>query len=105
MNRITIYAEDFDTDVWEDYCRITRVPFSATSISITFGEALIEYTETEEQLPESDETHRPGGLDSDAEIDNYVRSYLEEEYGHEVKSFSVEFDMRKIYISNIIWKE
>lgn len=35
-NYITIYADDFDTDVWEDYCHTANVPLDATYITIYF---------------------------------------------------------------------
>ena len=56
-------------------------------------------------LPEEDEIGRPGSIDSDKQFENFIRDYLECEYGSEVESFTYEFDMRRIYIHNIVWKE
>lgn len=42
-NYITIYADDFDRDVWEDYCTATNVPLTAQSITITFRDSQIIY--------------------------------------------------------------
>lgn len=46
-NYIVIYAEDFDRDVWCNYCCAANVPESATSITITFTDDDVEYTEGE----------------------------------------------------------
>lgn len=40
---IYIYAEDFDCDVWEEYCDICDVPYSATEIKIVFNEDDVKY--------------------------------------------------------------
>lgn len=45
-NYITIYAEDFDTDVWASYCCAAGVPLSADSITIKFNDEDVEHTET-----------------------------------------------------------
>ena len=47
-NYIVIYAEDFDRDVWEDYCLATNVPTSAISITIYFNDKDVEYIDEEE---------------------------------------------------------
>ncbi len=44
MNYIVIYADEYDTDVWEGYCCAAGVPLSATSITIKFNESDVEYT-------------------------------------------------------------
>lgn len=44
-NYIVIYADDFDTDIWKDYCVACNVPRSATSIKITFDDDNVTYTE------------------------------------------------------------
>lgn len=37
MNYIVLYADDYDYDVWVEYCDICHVPHSATSIEIKFN--------------------------------------------------------------------
>ena len=44
-NYIKLYADDFDRDVWEDYCLATNVPTTAVSITIYFEDKDIEYEE------------------------------------------------------------
>lgn len=56
------------------------------------------------ELPTEDEIRRPN-IDDDDEMEEYLRIYLETEYAHEVESFTFEYDMRKVYITNIKWKE
>ena len=42
-NRIVLYADDFDEDVWEQYCEICNVPFETTSeITIYFKDEDVE---------------------------------------------------------------
>lgn len=43
MNQIVIYAEDYPTYVWEEYCDICSVPYEATEITITFKDENISY--------------------------------------------------------------
>ena len=43
MNYIKLYAEDFDTDVWEGYCRAAGVPTEATVITIKFNDKDVYY--------------------------------------------------------------
>lgn len=69
------------------------------AIKIWFG------WEEEDELPTEDEIGRPGSIDSDKRFEDYICNYLESEYGAEVESFAYEFDMRRIYIYNIVWKE
>lgn len=61
--------------------------------------------EEEDELPTEDEIRRPGPINTDKQFEDYIRNYLEYEYGSEVESFVYEFDMSRIYIYNIIWKE
>lgn len=42
-NYIKLYAEDFDTDVWEDYCRIVGVPNDSVIIKIRFTDDDVSY--------------------------------------------------------------
>ena len=56
-------------------------------------------------LPTEDEIYRPGYADTDRDVEKYIRKYLNKEYRHKVKSFTYEFDCRRIYISDITWKE
>lgn len=44
-NYITIFADDMDADVWEDYCNACNVPLSATQITIRFKDEDISYEE------------------------------------------------------------
>lgn len=61
--------------------------------------------DVEEELPTEDEISRPSDIDDAEELEEYVTEYLESEYNHEVRSFNMEFDSRKIYISEIKWSE
>lgn len=45
MDYITLYADEHDTDVWEEYCKICGVPTSATYIEIHFDHNDCEYGE------------------------------------------------------------
>lgn len=47
-NYITIYADEFDADVWEGYCIAAGVPKSATQITISFDESDVEYVDGDE---------------------------------------------------------
>jgi len=58
-----------------------------------------------EDLPTEDEIRRPGGIDNTNDMEIYVKDYLENEYNHAVKSFDIEYDMRKVYITEIVWEE
>jgi len=49
VNYIKIYAEDFDRDVWTDYCDACNVPYSATEITISFTDDKIDYVDGEEE--------------------------------------------------------
>lgn len=44
---IVLYADDFDTDTWTQYCDVTDVPHSATSITIKFDATQVTYEEEE----------------------------------------------------------
>jgi hypothetical protein len=37
MNYIVLYSDDYDYDVWEEYCDICGVSRNATSIKIKFN--------------------------------------------------------------------
>lgn len=55
-NYISIYAEDFDTDIWEEYCRIAGVPESAIKIKIRFDDKDVEYVDgSEKETDEEDQ--------------------------------------------------
>lgn len=58
-----------------------------------------------EDLPTEDEIRRPGGIDDTNDMEIYVKGYLESEYNHAVKSFNVEYDMKNVYITEIIWED
>lgn len=45
MNEIKLYADEFDVDVWESYCEICKVPYSATVIIIKFRDKNVDYQE------------------------------------------------------------
>lgn len=38
MKHIILYADEFDSDVWEDYCKICGVSRNSRSITIIFNE-------------------------------------------------------------------
>ena len=42
-NYITIYADEMDRDVWQDYCIACNVPCDATQITIHFNDNDVEY--------------------------------------------------------------
>lgn len=46
---IYLYAEDFDCDVWEEYCDICGVPYSATEIKIVFNEDDVDYADGDDE--------------------------------------------------------
>ena len=52
---IKLYAEDFDADVWEEYCNAAEAPLSATSLTIFFDPDEAEYSEDEEDNTEYSE--------------------------------------------------
>lgn len=54
VNYIKIYAEDFDRDVWTDYCDACNVPYSATEITISFTDDKIDYVDGEEEDQKGD---------------------------------------------------
>ena len=57
-----------------------------------------------EWFPTEDDIHRPD-IDDDDEMEQHIREYLEREYHCEVESFTFTYDMRRVYIENIKWKE
>ena len=59
----------------------------------------------EDELTSENIISRPGSIDDYDKMEKYVRDYLETEYGHKVVSFTLEYDMRNVYISNIEWGE
>ena len=59
----------------------------------------------EDELISEDEIGRPSFIDDYDEMEDFVRDYLETEYGHKVVSFTLEYDMRNVYITNIEWGE
>lgn len=42
-NYITIYSEDYDNDIWKEYCDICNVPYDATEITIKFNDKDLSY--------------------------------------------------------------
>ena len=54
MNHIILYAEDFDTDVWEEYCKVAEVPSSSEAITIYFDPSKVE-AESEEDEDDDDD--------------------------------------------------
>lgn len=42
MNHIVLYADNFDWDVWKEYCDICDVGYSATYIDIKFNPCDVE---------------------------------------------------------------
>lgn len=59
----------------------------------------------EPNLPNEIEIRRPSNLETDNDFEEYISNYLSDEYGFCVNSFNYEFDMKKIYISNIDWNK
>ena len=57
----------------------------------------------DKSLPCEIELYRPNIEDED-ELEEYVRETLELEYGHKIQSFTLEFDINKVYISDIEWE-
>ena len=53
MNYITLYADEFPADIWEDYCRAAGVPKSATEITLWFKEEDVEYEDGDEEDDEN----------------------------------------------------
>ena len=51
MAYIRLFANEFSSDAWEEYCNICGVHKSATSITIDFDEddVIAEYNEDEEE--------------------------------------------------------
>ena len=41
-NYIKIWAEDFDRDIWRDYCDACNVPYDSISIKIYFNDEDVE---------------------------------------------------------------
>ena len=52
---ITLYAEDFDRDVWAEYCEAAGVPLSAIEFTICFNSDDVEYVAGDEDWEEEDE--------------------------------------------------
>lgn len=42
MNYIVLYADDYDWDVWQDYCDVCGVTYNATYIKIKFNYKNVE---------------------------------------------------------------
>ncbi len=52
---IILYAEDFDQDVWKQYCNIADVPYEAQSMTIKFDRNDVDYDDDdEEELADED---------------------------------------------------
>lgn len=109
---IKLYAEDFDTDVWESYCNVAKVPLSATSITIFFDPKEVEYGEEEESdcdLPkEITVTLDDLSLEyihDEEEVTDAISDYLSDTYGFCHSSFEWEHgdDVDTINIYNIDW--
>lgn len=58
-NYITIYADDFDVDIWENYCHAANVPLDATYITIYFNDEDVESDATSDPDEEDDDNY-PG---------------------------------------------
>jgi len=41
-SRIVLYADEFDEDVWEQYCEICDVPYDSSEITIYFDTKDVE---------------------------------------------------------------
>lgn len=44
-NYIVLYADETDTDIWQDYCDACNVPYTATQITIYFTDNNVKYEE------------------------------------------------------------
>lgn len=49
MRHIIIYAEDYDYDVWKEYCDICDADYDATYIKIAFNDEDVEFGNEEEE--------------------------------------------------------
>ncbi len=52
MSYIKLYKDEFDNDVWEEYCSICKVSSAATSLKIIFDECEdveVEYEDYEDE--------------------------------------------------------
>lgn len=54
MNYIVLYPDDYDYDVWENYCDICGVGYDATCIKIKFNPDDVEY-ETDDDCDNEEE--------------------------------------------------
>lgn len=48
LNYIILYADEFNSDVWEEYCDVCDVPHSATEITIKFVKKNVDYVDGED---------------------------------------------------------
>ena len=53
MRYIILYADDYDYDVWEEYCDICGVDCDATYIKIHFDDKNVECDSDNEQSEEN----------------------------------------------------
>ena len=60
LNYITLYADEYDQDIWEDYCNIARAPKSSETITIYFDPANTEYAGEEEDDEPAETTPTEG---------------------------------------------
>lgn len=77
-SHIILYADEFDYDVWEDYCEICGVHHSARKITIVFNDEDVkaEYDEDEDEDDFDFEEEPP----YDDEDKHYIRSSTNGDY-------------------------
>ena len=69
MSHIILYADDFNYDVWKEYCEICGVHPSAISITIIFDDNDVKAYYDEEDYDDEDEEE-----DEDEDEEEYVPS-------------------------------
>lgn len=42
-NRLVLYADEFHSEIWEEYCDICGVPYEADEFTIYFNDEDVEY--------------------------------------------------------------
>lgn len=108
---IKLYAEDFDRDVWESYCKVAEAPLSAISLTIFFDPDEVEYGEEENDcnLPKEITVFLDDlsleDIDDEDEVVDAISEYLSDTYGFCHKGFMWERgdDVDTINIYDIDW--
>lgn len=71
MSYIVLYRDEFDNDVWNEYCSICKVSSAATSLKIIFDECEDVEAEYEDYEYEDDEDED----EEEYEYDDYEDDY------------------------------